>query len=93
MTIEKTFKNAKIIHDDQNGFMMFELRKEKTKKVYYGIAILKNDKPSLPILPINEYIDIVNCAYDFNVIKLNKGVIYAIDNKPCFIGSISTYKQ
>lgn len=90
MLLVKTLNEALIVYDSQSGYLVYKKVNIKGEADYVGVAVI--GKTQNDVLLIGSYIDVTR-SNGFNVIKLNKGYIYMIDNKPCFVGSVTLYKQ
>ena len=90
MLLVKTLKNATVVYDNESGYVVYESVKIKGEPDYQGVAVI--GKTQNDVLLIGYHIDVTH-SNGFNIIKLNKGFMYMMHNKPCFIGSITLYKQ
>ena len=89
MLIVNTLKGAKVVYDSIHGYILYKKVKVNGEDDFHGVAVI--GKTQNDALFIGSYIDVTR-SNGFNCIKLNKGFVYMLNNKPCFIGSVTLYK-
>ena len=87
MFIIKRLKNAIVEYND--SFKCYMLYEKTGKNSYGGIAEVKLEDG---LITIGDYV-VAKGSADFNLIKMNKGLVSISDNRLMFVGSITLYKE